>query len=107
MKPDVITPTALAARMKGHQPPVLLDVREPEELDIAMMPDALHLPLTDLVGSLGSLDQGAEYVVVCHHGVRSAQAATWMLQRGFTRVLNLLGGIDAWAVDVDSSIPRY
>lgn len=93
--------------MDGSDPPVLLDVREPEEIEIVSMPQALHVPLAQLESTIKGLDPTTGYVLVCHHGVRSAHAANLMLEHGFTRVLNLLGGIDAWAVEVDPSLPRY
>jgi len=93
--------------MLRSEPPVLLDVRDKHEVAIASLPDALHLPLDDLQSAVKVLDPSVEYVVVCHHGVRSAQAAAFMLERGFTRVLNLIGGIDAWAREVDPTMSRY
>ena len=94
-------------RLDGSDPPVLLDVREPEEVEIVAMPQALRVPLSQLELGIRSLDRAAQYVVVCHHGIRSAHAATFLRERGFTQVANLLGGIDAWAVEVDPSMPRY
>jgi len=86
---------------------VVIDVREPEEIEIARLPDALHVPMSALDGALGALDPYVEYVVVCHHGIRSAHAAARMIERGFTRVANLLGGVDAWACEIDPSMTRY
>lgn len=107
MSPAVITAADLRTRMLGTTPPVVLDVRESAELEIASLPGSLHLPLSNFHASVKVLDRHADYVVVCHHGIRSADAATFMIQQGFTRVANLLGGIDAWACEVDPSMPRY
>jgi rhodanese-related sulfurtransferase len=107
VKPDAIHPSNLKERLDGPDPPVVLDVREPEEIEIVAMPGALHLPLADFARCVRDLDRNATYVVVCHHGIRSAHAAAFMLESGFTAVLNLLGGIDAWAIEVDPSLPRY
>ena len=93
--------------MDGETPPIVLDVREEDELTIASLPQALHLPLHEFQSSIKALDRDVDYVVVCHHGIRSAEAASFMLRQGFTRVFNLLGGIDAWACDVDPSMSRY
>jgi len=93
--------------MQGQAPPVLLDVRAAEEIVIASLPESLHLPLDSFRLSVKALDRHADYVIVCHHGIRSAEAATFMIEQGFTRVSNLLGGIDAWACEVDPSMPRY
>ena len=102
-----MSPLQVSQRLASDTPPVLLDVRENEELEIVRIPGALHLPLSRFAAGLPSLDPHAEYVVVCHHGVRSGQAAAFMSERGFTRVANLLGGIDAWACEVDPTMPRY
>jgi len=102
-----MTAVELRARMAQSDPPVVLDLREPDELAIARLPEAVHVPPAEFEAVLRILDPDAEYVVVCHHGVRSAAAAKRMLERGFTRVANLLGGLDAWAREVDPTMPRY
>jgi adenylyltransferase/sulfurtransferase len=86
---------------------VLLDVREPEELAIARIAGALHIPMGDIPGRLHELDPEADIVVYCHHGVRSANVCAFLQQRRFESVANLTGGIDAWAETVDPSLPRY
>lgn len=85
----------------------ILDVREPEEIAIAEFPGAMHVPMGDVPSRLTELDPDAEWVVVCHHGIRSAQVATYLARMGFERVWNLTGGIDAWALAADPSTPRY
>ncbi len=107
MNPAVLTARELRSRLDGESPPVVLDVREADEVAIAHLPGAVHLPLSELENALRTLDPHAEYVVVCHHGVRSARAAALMQERGFTRVYNLLGGIDAWSCEIDPNVPRY
>ncbi len=107
MSPALLSPLQVSQRLGSDKPPVLLDVREQDELEIVRIPGALHLPLSRLAAELSSLDPHAEYVVVCHHGVRSGEAAAFMSEHGFLRVANLLGGIDAWACEVDPSMPRY
>ena len=107
VSPSIITPAVLSSRMESPNPPIVLDVREAAELEIARLPEALHMPLSELEESISGLDPYGEYVVVCHHGIRSAQAANCLIDRGVTRVFNLLGGIDAWAAEVDPSMPRY
>ena len=86
---------------------VVLDVREPEELAIALFPDAMHIPMGDIPSRLTELDPDAEWVIVCHHGVRSAQVAMYLARMGFARVSNLSGGIDAWSLTADPATPRY
>ena len=102
-----IEPADLMARRKRGDRLVVLDVREPEELAIAPFPDAVHIPMGDIPARLTELDAGAEWVVVCHHGVRSAQVAMYLARMGFERVSNLNGGIDAWSLTADPATPRY
>jgi rhodanese-related sulfurtransferase len=105
-----IQPLELKARRDRHNADdklIVLDVREPEEIAIAPFPDALHIPMGDIPSRLTELDPDAEWVVVCHHGVRSAQVAMYLAHMGFARVSNLIGGIDAWSLTADPSTPRY
>ncbi len=104
---NAIRAAELRARMQQDDPPVVIDVREYHEVEIARLPEALHLPFSDLPAAVRFLDPTADYVVVCHHGVRSAEAAAYLVERGFTSVVNLLGGIDAWAREVDPTMARY
>jgi adenylyltransferase/sulfurtransferase len=85
----------------------VLDVREPYEWSIARIPGARLIPLGSLPDALDSLDPHIEHVVYCHLGVRSAAAADWMRERGFTRVRNLTGGIERWSLEVDPTTRRY
>ncbi|MBF2000757.1 MAG: rhodanese-related sulfurtransferase [Synechococcales cyanobacterium C42_A2020_086] len=89
----------------------LIDVREPEELAIAQIDGFMNLPLSQFAvwseQIQTHLDPTAETIVLCHHGIRSAQMCQWLQQQGFTQVRNVVGGIEAYAVEVDSTIPRY
>jgi len=102
-----IEPVELKERLARGDQLTILDVREPEEIAIAKFPGAMHVPMGDVPSRLTELDPDAEWVVVCHHGIRSAQVAIYLTQMGFERVWNLSGGIDAWAVAADRSTPRY
>jgi rhodanese-related sulfurtransferase len=102
-----IFPRQLKERMERGDTLLILDVREPEEIALAAFPDATHIPMGEVPGRLSELDPQRETVVVCHHGIRSAQVAGYLATLGFARVLNLTGGIDAWSVTVDSAVPRY
>jgi rhodanese-related sulfurtransferase len=102
-----IHPTALKQRLDRGDAVVVLDVREPDELALARLPGAVHIPMGDIPARLHELDPDREIIVVCHHGARSAHVASFLLQRDFTRVLNLDGGIDAWSLTVDPTVPRY
>lgn len=105
--PSSINPTELKQRLDRGEDLVVLDVREPEELSLVRLIGAVHIPMGELPGRLHELDPDREIVVLCHHGVRSAQVANFLAQRDFARVLNLAGGIDAWSLTVDPSAPRY
>lgn len=89
----------------------LIDVREPEEVSIAVIPGFSLLPLSQFAD--WSKDVATRFVpevetiVLCHHGIRSAQMCQWLVSQGFTNVKNVSGGIDAYSVMIDSSIPRY
>ncbi|MBV8359833.1 MAG: rhodanese [Deltaproteobacteria bacterium] len=102
-----IEPIELKRRLACGDQIRLLDVREPEEVAFAPFPGALHLPMADLPLQLSELDADAEWVIICHHGIRSAQVAMYLARMGFERIANLTGGIDRWSLTVDQSVPRY
>ncbi|HXG16946.1 MAG TPA: rhodanese-like domain-containing protein [Calidithermus sp.] len=102
-----ITPQELKARLDAGRPPVLLDVREDWETRLCRLPDAVHIPIEELELRVDELDPDDEIVVYCHQGVRSAAVARWLEGRGFRRVRNLAGGLDAWARTVDPTMRRY
>ena len=102
-----IDPVTLKARLDQGETVLILDVRDPFEIALAPFPGATHIPMGDIPSRLTELDPDRETVVVCHHGVRSAQVAMYLSRMGFERVLNLAGGIDAWSEDADPSTPRY
>lgn len=85
----------------------LLDVREPWEYEIARLPASTHLPMQQVPAGLDRLDPQRPLVCICHHGVRSLQVAMFLSQRGFDRVMNLAGGIDAWSREVDPDCAAY
>lgn len=103
-----ITPRELAAKLGSDgKELMILDVREPHEWEIVHFPDAKLIPRGDLPERIHELDTANEIVVHCKTGVRSAQALSFLRQAGFRKVKNLRGGIDAWARDIDPSMPRY
>jgi rhodanese-related sulfurtransferase len=85
----------------------LVDVREDDELAAAGLDFALHVPMGSIPERLGELPKGKPIVVMCHGGARSGRVAKYLRENGFTDVANLAGGIDAWAVEIDPSVPRY
>ena len=97
----------LAAQLGSSAPPRVLDVREQWEYDIAHLEGSQLIPLTDLQATVPTLDKSAEYVLLCHHGMRSEMAAQWMAAQGFLKVSNLVGGIDAWSQTVNPDLARY
>lgn len=97
----------LAAWRASGKPFVLLDVRTPRELALASIPGSLHLSLQELPARMNEIDRDAEIAVICHSGNRSAFVVELLSRSGFDRVYNVAGGIDAYAVRVDATIPRY
>ncbi len=89
----------------------LIDVREPQEAAIASLPGFTLFPLSQseqwMTTILEQLDPHGETYVLCHHGMRSAQMCQWLMSQGFTAVNNIQGGIEAYAIEVDASVPRY
>ncbi|MBI3176198.1 MAG: molybdopterin-synthase adenylyltransferase MoeB [Chloroflexi bacterium] len=97
----------LAAALSLDPSLFLLDVREPHELQISALPRALNIPLGQLASRLSELDSAREMVVFCKAGTRSARALELLVSAGFKKVKNLKGGINAWARDVDPTLPIY
>jgi adenylyltransferase/sulfurtransferase len=102
-----ITVQELAERLKKGNHLRLLDVREPHELEISRLEDAKLIPLGQLAARLSELDSAEEMVVFCKSGTRSARALELLASAGFRKVKNLKGGINAWAREVDQSLPLY
>jgi rhodanese-related sulfurtransferase len=103
-----ITPGELRQRLDALDAPVLVDVRTAEERSWARIEPSLHIGLDEFLSRVGDeVPRDADVVVYCHVGARSAQAVMWMAANGWENVRNLAGGIDAWSVDVDPSVPRY
>ena len=85
----------------------LVDVRQPQEAEICRIEGATLLPLHEIPQRFGELDEEQLTVVHCHHGGRSAQAVMFLRDQGFEQVTNLGGGIEAWSLAIDPSVPRY
>lgn len=102
----------LAQRLSKAEPDLqLLDVREPQEVAIASIEGFVNFPLSEFADWANEihtcLNPHAETLVICHHGIRSAQMCQWLMAQGFTNVKNIAGGIDAYSTLVDPSIPVY
>jgi rhodanese-related sulfurtransferase len=85
----------------------LIDVRSADELALASIEGAIHLPMHELPQRIGELDRDAPIAVLCHHGSRSEMAARYLEKSGFSDISNVAGGIDAWSTNVDPGVPRY
>jgi rhodanese-related sulfurtransferase len=99
--------TSLQEKLQQDNKLRLLDVRERNEFEFAHIKGSQLIPLGEIADRIGELTKGEEYVVICHHGIRSQQAATYLDHAGFSPLYNLAGGIDAWSVSCDNSVLRY
>jgi len=102
-----ISPAEMKERLERGERPIILDVRERWEVELASVAGVTHIPMGDIPARISELDDSREIVVMCHHGVRSAQVAMYLARNGFDRVSNLSGGIEAWSISADPSVPRY
>ncbi|MCJ7624778.1 MAG: molybdopterin-synthase adenylyltransferase MoeB [Anaerolineaceae bacterium] len=102
-----ISAKELAERINNREPFQLIDVREPHELEISRLEGAYLLPFGELASRLSELDSAKEIVLFCKVGTRSVRALEMLLGAGFRKVKNLKGGINAWAREIDPSMPVY
>lgn len=104
-----IGPVELAAWLadEARGKPVLLDVREPREYEVCHIEGSQLIPMATVPARLGEIDREAEIVVICHHGARSARVGMFLEAQGYSRVINLAGGVAEWAAQVDPAMPRY
>ena len=91
----------------GRAKPVLLDVREPWEFATCHIAGSISMPMRGIPARYHELRRDQDIVMVCHHGARSFQAGMFLEQMGFTSIINLQGGVAAWARDVDPAMPTY
>ena len=92
---------------EARRKPLLLDVREPWEYELCHLTGSLLMPMQAVPARLTELDADADVVVICHHGVRSRQVGNFLEHQGFSSIYNLVGGVDAWANDVDPAMCKY
>jgi rhodanese-related sulfurtransferase len=104
-----LTATELAIWLENteHVTPILLDVREQWEFQTCTIDGSLMIPMNTILSKLSELDVEQTIVCICHHGVRSMQVALFLEQNGFEKVSNLTGGVHAWALNVDNTMPTY
>lgn len=109
VRPSELSEWLKSARALGD--PVVLDVREPSELRAASVKadgfTLVAIPIGVIPPRLDELDPAQPVACLCHHGARSMQVAAFLQARGFAHVVNIAGGINAWSIELDPSIPRY
>ncbi|NSL53737.1 rhodanese-like domain-containing protein [Uliginosibacterium aquaticum] len=91
----------------GRAAPLLLDVREPWEVEHCALAGITPVPMAEIPARAHELPAQQAVVCICHHGMRSQRVAMFLAQQGFESVYNLTGGVDAWAQRVDPAMPRY
>ena len=104
------SPSEVQATRAAGASLVLIDVRTPEELGLAAIDGAEHIPMDQVPGELQRIEAIADealVVVVCHHGVRSMNVTAWLRNKGVANCQSMAGGIDLWSLTVDSQVPRY
>ena len=107
--PPVAQPSEVAARWARGEAIRLLDVREPHEHAFVALPSSLVIPLGNLPDRIQDLEgwRELEFIVYCHHGVRSAHAVACLRSQGFGKARNLSGGIDRWSLEIEPTLARY
>jgi len=106
---QTLTAPELAAWLAdpSREKPVLLDVREPWEFQTCRIEGSVPIPMNSIPARMQELDDEAPIVCICHHGARSMSVASFLERNGFSQVINLTGGVHAWALQVDNSMPTY
>lgn len=103
-----IAPEELKLLLDTNSDVVVLDCREPWEVETASIVGSRHIPMNDIPARFSAeLAPEKHIVVVCHHGVRSMNVTAWLRQQGFGKVQSLSGGIDRWARQIDTKVPLY
>jgi rhodanese-related sulfurtransferase len=102
-----ITPQEFCQCRERQPEPVLIDVRELWEREIACIEPSAHIPMNDIPARVQELDPDTHIVIYCHHGGRSLSVTGWLRQQGFERVQSMAGGINRWSQQIDSAVPRY
>jgi rhodanese-related sulfurtransferase len=103
-----LRPSELKAYLETAAPrPQLLDVREPWEFQTCHIEGSELLPMGSIPAAVHTLDPAREIVLICHHGLRSFRVGSYLAHCGFSRLINLAGGIDAWAREVDPTMALY
>ena len=101
---DVLT---LSKELDAGKTYKILDVRQGWEIGVCAFEGSINVPLMNIPGHVAELPRDEALVVVCHHGMRSQQAVNWLRAQGFDNAINLQGGINAWAQNVDTDMATY
>ena len=101
-----ISVAQLAAQLKNEKP-LLLDVREPWEFEVCHIDGSINIPMAQIPQQVEQLQNTDEIVVICHHGIRSQNVIRFLQQQSVNGLVNLDGGVDAWAREVDLDMPLY
>ena len=106
--PLEITPMEVKRRMDNGEELSIIDVREPQEHQICRIDPSTLIPMREIPMQLDRLEEAATPLIVfCHHGVRSLTVVTWLREQGLTECTSMAGGIDAWSLEIDPTVPRY
>lgn len=100
------SPNQLKQHLINHQP-ILLDVREKWEFDICKIEGSILLPMHQIPNNINQFEKDQSIVLICHHGIRSRQVGIFLESHGFTDLINLTGGVDLWAKDIDPTMSKY
>ena len=104
---DDITPQELKDLLEKDLPPKVIDVRQDWEYEKCHIEGSILIPMDEIEDHIDQFDPDEGIVLVCHHGMRSAQVAQYLVQTGFTNIINLAGGLDAWAREIDPAMEQY
>ncbi|MEI7577586.1 MAG: rhodanese-like domain-containing protein [Armatimonadota bacterium] len=102
-----VTPVELSAEMEGGATPFLLDVREADELEVIALPGIHHIPLGEVEARFAEVPMDQDVVVICRSGGRSGKATAFLMSQGYTRVRNMVTGMNGWATTVDTTMTPY
>jgi rhodanese-related sulfurtransferase len=104
----IVTPVELGDKLRSNDAkPLVIDVREPYEYAICHIDGSVNIPMGEIASRIVELDPSEATIVICHHDFRSMNVAVFLVSQGFDDVANLDGGIEAWAAEVDPTMPRY
>ena len=104
---QTITAEELKMKLDAGEKPILLDVREGWEYEICNIPNSINISMSDVNQMFDKLVPTDETIVICHHGMRSFQVGSYLESNGFNNIVNLEGGIDAWAKTVAPDMEQY